>query len=81
MNEVCHVVKETRLGICSVVADTLLCTSVGEEGVGVCFVKIFRLIFVLCGCGSLSFTFRGCVGGGCFENRLLRKIFGPKVKV
>ena len=44
MNEVSQVIKETHLGICSV--DTLLCTSVGEEGgVPDSVVKIFNIIF------------------------------------
>jgi hypothetical protein len=60
--------------------DTLLCTSVGVEGVCLIIWSRSSLYFVLCGCGSLSFTFRGHVGRGCFENSLLRKVFGPKVK-
>jgi len=80
MNEVCQVIKEKHLGIWSV-DGTVLCTNEEEEGGDPdSLVKISFLHFVLCGCGSLSFTFRGHVGGGCLENRLVRKIFGPKVK-
>ena len=45
MNEVYQVIKETHLGICSV-DDTILCTSVGEEGRDPDnLVKIFILTF------------------------------------
>jgi hypothetical protein len=34
--------------------------------------------FVLCGCETWSFTLREECGLRVFENRVLRRIFGPK---
>jgi len=45
-------------------------------------IKIYRTIIlpvVLCGCGTWSLTLREECKLRVFENRVLRRIFGPKV--